>query len=474
MRKTKIICTLGKSVENRMEELIVAGMNAARVNLSHETYEIHQKRIDELKRARKALGKPIPLIMDTKGPEIRTGPLEKTLKLKIGQEFVLACDDRTGSESCVSISYEDLYKYVKPMDNIFIDDGRIRLQVERIDGKRIISRVLAGGDLSSRKGINIPMVETHMEFLSLQDEQDIRFAMDNEFDHIALSFVSNGENVQKVRQILAKANHSDIRIIAKIENKNAIDNIDEIIEVCDGIMVARGDMGVEIPLDQVPVVQKKLIRKCYLKGKPVITATHMLESMTDSPVPTRAEVSDIANAVYDSTSALMLSGETAIGKYPVEAVRTMVRIIETTENDIDYKKKFFSEEWNNPQRKIVDAIGRSSTVAAFELKAKAILVITRTGNSARMISRYRPECPIIAIAIDKRVERQLNMSWGITPVYTEYISEAEKLFENAIGCARKTGLIRKNDTIVITAGLPTGIGGRTNMLKIHVVGETAL
>lgn len=474
MRKTKIICTLGRSVENCLEELILAGMDAARVNMSHETYAIHQKRIDDLKYARKKCGKPIPLMMDTKGPKIRTGSMEKSIRLQRDEEFILSCGIPSQERNSTTISHKELYKILQEGDFVLVDDGKIKLQVKQIMGKDIWCMVISGGDLHSRKGVNVPLVDTGLEFLSIQDEEDIRFALDNDFDFIALSFVQSGDNIRRVRDILKKAKKSDIRLISKIESKRAVDNMSDIIDMSDGIMIARGDMGVELPVEQVPIVQKKLIRSCYLRGKPVITATHMMESMTESPVPTRAEVSDVANAVYDSTSALMLSGETAIGKYPLETVRTMSRIIETTEKDIDYRKKFFSEDWQNPKRKIVDAIGQATTVAAFDLKASAIVVITRSGNSARMISRYRPDCPIIAIAIDHRAERQLNLSWGIVPVYTDYISEAGNLFHNAIECARSTGFIKDNDLLVITAGIPTGVDGKTNMLKIHVVGDPVI
>ena len=473
IRKTKIICTLGPATENIIEQLIQNGMDTARVNQSHETHEIHARRIQELKQAREKLGKPVALLMDTKGPEIRTGLVEKPVQLRPDQSFDLVCKDLIGDEHQVSVSYPGLCLRVSASDIIIIDDGNIRLQVEQVSGDVIHCRVLTGGVLSNRKSVNVPDCDLGLPFLSEKDLDDIQFAVKHDFDFIALSFVSYSYDIEQVREILNRFDCSSIRIIAKIENKKSVEQIDSIIEASDGIMIARGDLGVELPLEQVPIIQKRLIKACYLRGKPVITATQMLESMIDNPLPTRAEVSDVANAVYDSTSAVMLSGETAAGQYPVDTVRIMTNIILSTEQDIDYKNRFSNEDWFSVKN-TVNIIGQATTVAAFELDAKAIIVITNTGNSARMIARFRPVCPIIAITVDPRSERQLNMSWGIHPHRTQYIAEAKGLLNNAVECAKMTGLVQDGDVVILTSGLPTGEAGKTNMLKVHRIGDKVL
>lgn len=471
MRKTKIICTLGPTTEGLCEELITNGMDAARINFSHETHEIHKRRIIEFKKARDKLGIPVPLIADTKGPEIRTGVVKGTVELKNGQEFTLFKSEITGDNKGVSVSYPDLYKNIKGIMDIFIDDGKIHLIVKGIKNDNIICEVASGGILSSRKGVNIPGLICCLPFLNSKDIDDIMFAIENGFDYIAPSFVRDKDDLKQIRDILDRNNCNDMKIIAKIENKAAVDNIDEINSHSDGIMIARGDMGVEMPLSEVPIIQKRLIRNCYSKGKPVIIATQMLESMVDNSIPTRAEVSDVANAVYDNTSAVMLSGETANGKHPVEALRRMVNIIETTEKDINYRKRFFDEDWLT-EKSIVSIIGQSASVAAFELNAKAIVVITNTGNSARMISRFRPSCPIIAVTVEERIERQLNLSWGIHPVRTKYLKNITELYNNTMKCAEKTGIAARGDLVVMVAGIPTGPKGKTNMIKIHKLGDT--
>jgi len=470
MRRTKIICTLGASTVGRCRDMIINGVDAARVNFSHETHDIHASRIKELKEAREALKIPVPLIADTKGPEIRTGLIKENTELRSGQEITILSTSITGDASKISLSYPDIYKKIGTGNDIFIDDGKLHLQVKRIEEENIVCDVISGGRLSSRKGVNIPGCACFLPFLSSKDMEDIDFAIVNEFDYIALSFVRTADDIRQVREILNKRDCSDIKIIAKIENREAVENIDEIIESSDGIMIGRGDLGVEMPLSQVPIVQKKLVRKCYTNGKPVITATQMLESMIENIIPTRAEVSDVANAIYDGSSAVMLSGETACGKYPVETLKRMVDVIDTIENDIDYRKRFFNEDWLT-DKSIVSIIGRSTTVAAFELDASAIVVITNSGNSARMISRFRPSCPIIAVTVEPRIERQLNLSWGIRPVRTGYIKDMAKLYDNIMKCAEETGIVGKGDLVVMTAGMPTGPKGKTNIMKIHRIGD---
>ncbi len=474
MRRTKIICTMGPTTEGRLTELIENGMDAARVNFSHEDYSIHASRIQELKEAREKLGKPIPLIIDTKGPEIRTGMMKSGTVLKNGQEFRLGINGSEGDINGVSLSCDMLFKHIKKDDSIFIDDGRIKLKVTGIDGTEIITTVISGGPLSNKKGVNVPGRHTGIPFLSDKDIKDIRFGIKHGFDYIALSFVKDREDVELVRRILNEEGSEDIRIIAKIEHESAVRNIDEIIDASDGIMIGRGDLGIEMSFSALPGIQKKLIRKCYLSGKPVITATQMLESMTQNPLPSRAEVSDVANAIYDGTSAVMLSGETAMGSYPIRSLKTMVEIVESTESDIDYKKRYHKEDWFFTEKSIVNIIGQSTTVASFNLDAKAIIVPTRSGNSARMISRFRPSSPIIALTISPRIERQLNMSWGIYPLRTVFKGEINELFNNLILCAEKTGLLKNGDLVIITAGIPTGKAGKTNMLKAHIMGDDVL
>ncbi len=473
MRRTKIICTLGPTTEGLCEDLIINGMDAARVNFSHETYEIHARRIDEFKKARRKLKKPVSLIMDTKGPEIRLGLIKDNTILKNGQKISIVNNDITGDDSKISISYKNLYKSVIKGNSIYIDDGKIHLKVKKIKDKNVICEVVTGGKISDKKGVNIPGCVKSLSFLSEKDLSDLDFAIKHEFDYIALSFVRDSKDILKVREFLKEKNSSDISIISKIENKQSVENIDEIIEYSDGLMIARGDLGIEMPLSQVPSIQKKLIRKCYSSGYPVITATQMLESMTENMLPTRAEVSDVANAIYDNTSAVMLSGETACGKYPLEVLKKMVDIIETTEKDIDYRKRFFAEDWLT-RNDVVSVIGQATSVAAFELKAKGIVVVTNTGNTARMISRFRPNCPIIAVTVNSRVERQLNLSWGIHPVRTNYIKDIIKLYNNTMECAKSTGIIGNGDLIILTTGMPTGPKGKTNTLKIHIVGEDVI
>lgn len=473
MRKTKIICTLGPTTVGIIDKLVENGMNVARINFSHESHDIHAERLRELKSVCAKAEKHIPVMMDTKGPEIRIGTVAGKVTLEKGQRFVLFNDGREGSVNGVSISHEHLYKTVSKNDLIYIDDGKICLEVESIDGEAIVCIIRSGGPLSSRKGVNVPGKKTGLPFLSQKDKGDIQFAVNLGIDYIALSFIASADDVRTAREFIKNTGQTHVKIISKIENSHAVDDIDAIIDESDGIMVARGDLGIEMKMAEVPGIQKKLIRSCYLSGKPVITATQMLDSMSENPVPTRAEVSDVANAIYDSTSAVMLSGETAMSQYPIQALQTMVEIIETTEKNIDYKKQFFAETWFT-ENNVSEALGQAAAVMAFKLEAQAIIVITRTGRSARSISRFRPDIPIIALAVDANVTRQLGLSWGITPEFTEFIHDAGDLFKNMVDHAKKTGIVSEGDLVIITAGLPTGATGRTNMLKVHTIGDPVI
>lgn len=474
MRRTKIICTMGPTTEGLCEELIKNGMDAARFNFSHENYEIHGRRIEEMKKARKKLGIPIPLIVDTKGPEMRIGVLKKKFDLKKDTVIRLVTEDIEGDENAVSITNKKLFEKVGEGQQIYIDDGRIELRVKSIEDSDIVCDVISGGMLSHRKGVNVPNCDTGLPFMTDQDVSDIEFAIENDFDYVALSFVHNASDIYKVRSILKKKYREDIKIIAKIENQEAVDNIDEIIEASDSIMIARGDMGIELPLSQVPVIQKQLIKKCYSSAKPVIVATQMLESMTDNPLPTRAEVSDVANAVYDGTSVVMLSGETAMGDFPIKSLQTMVKVVEDTEKDIDYRARFSVKNFTDIELNTLNIITKAAVVTSFEINSKAIIMPTRTGRSARMVSSFRPSNPIIAITMKPTIQRQMNMSWNIKPMLSEFIGDQKQLFENVMSKAIETGLVEKGDTIIMIAGIPTGSSGRTNMMKIHKVGEAVV
>lgn len=474
MRKTKIICTMGPATEGLCEELISNGMDAARFNFSHENHKIHSRRIEEIKKARAKLNKPIPLIIDTKGPEMRIGKLNKKVILENGAMIKLVTEEIEGDAKVVSVTNKNLHKCINVGQSIFIDDGSINLEVVKIANSEIICKVISGGALSSRKGVNVPGCMIGLPFMTDQDMKDIEFAIDKDFDFIALSFVHSAKDIYTVRDILKRKCREDIKIIAKIENREAVDNIDEIISAADSIMIARGDLGIELPISTVPIIQKKLIKKCYSSAKPVIVATQMLESMTENPMPTRAEVSDIANAIYDGTSVVMLSGETAAGKFPVESLQMMTRVIEATENDIDYKTIFNKEKRQLVEKNVLNSISEVSVVTSFNIDSKAIVVPTRTGNSARMISSFRPSCPIIAITMENSIQRQLNISWGIRPMINKFIGDQNQLFENVMIKVMETDLVKKKDLIILTAGIPTGNEGKTNMLKLHKLGDVVV
>ena len=457
-----------------MRQLMLEGMSVARMNFSHGSHEEQKKRLDMVKKLRKELGLPVAALLDTKGPEIRIGDIEgDKVELKKGQTFVLTTEDIVGNAEIVSITYKQLYKDVKPGDSILIDDGLIGMEVQKIDGEEIVCQVKNGGFISNHKGVNVPGVELKMPFVSQKDYEDIVFAAEQDYDFIAASFTRTADDILEIRKILEEKGGQYIHIIAKIENMQGVENCEEILRVADGIMIARGDMGVEIPLEEVPVIQKKLIRMALKASKPVITATQMLESMIKNPRPTRAETSDVANAIYQGTGAIMLSGETAAGAYPIEAVRTMARIAERTEKDIDYSREF------KPRRlaerpDVTNAISHATCTTAMDLNAAAIVAVTKSGRTVGRIAKYRPSCPIIGCATHSRVCRQLSLMWGVIPVEMQEEETADDLFDHAVKLSEDKKLISRGDLVVITAGVPLGLSGTTNMLKVQVAGNTLL
>lgn len=473
MRRTKIICTLGPSTDKEgiLEELVKEGMDVARFNFSHGSHEEQKKRLTLLEELREKYDKPIAALLDTKGPEIRIGCFENnSIELKAGQTFTLTTEEISGNEEKVSITYKQLFQDVKPGDSILIDDGLIGMEVCEIIGEDIVCTVKNSGTISNRKGINVPGVELKMPFVSPKDYDDIIFGIQEGFDFIAASFTRTADDVLEIRKILQENDGSHINIIAKIENQQGVDNIDEIIQAADGIMIARGDMGVEIPLEEVPVIQKKLISKVYSVGKQVITATQMLDSMMKHPRPTRAETTDVANAIYQGTSAIMLSGETAAGLYPVESLKTMVRIAERIECDIDYAQIFRKNaRMDNPD--MTTAISHAACLTAIELKAKAIITVSKSGNTARMVSKYHSGSLIVGCTTAARTCRQLNLCWGIKPVLIKEEYSSEILFLHAIEAAERKGYVKEGDVITMTAGVPLGKPGNTNILRACVVGD---
>lgn len=473
MRKTKIICTLGPATasDEIVRELMLSGMNVARFNFSHSTHEEHKKRFEQVDRIRRELSLPVAMLLDTKGPEIRVGLFEKgKVMLNKGDRFTLTTREVPGTEEIVSITYKQLPMDIHDGCRILIDDGLIGMHVVSHTETDIVCEIDHGGPISDRKGVNVPGIRLSMPYISEQDRSDILFGAQMGFDFIAASFARCAEDIEEVRAILSAADAKSIRIIAKIENAEGVKNIDEILRVADGIMVARGDMGVEISFEELPGIQKRLIHKAYNAGKIVVTATQMLDSMIKNPRPTRAETTDVANAIYDGTSAIMLSGETAAGAYPVEALKTMALIAERAEREIDYEKNFrnrVSGELPN----ITNAISHATVTTATDLKAAAILTVTTTGQTARMISKYRPQCPIISGTPNEQSYRQLNLSWGVTPMLLEEKHSEEELFDHAINCAKSLNLIEDGDLVCITAGVPLGISGTTNMMRVHIVGD---
>lgn len=471
MRKTKIICTMGPATDNIevLRAMARAGMNVARFNFSHGSHEEHKQRIDRVKAVREEYNLPIALLLDTKGPEIRTGDMQNgKIFLKKGEQIRLTPRACLGTPSKISITYPDLYQDVQAGTSILIDDGLIELRVEQTQEQDILCRVLNDGAVSNHKGINVPDVHLSIPYLSDKDKSDIQFGIEQGVDFIAASFVRTADDVQQLRMLLDENGGAHINIIAKIENQQGVENIDGIVSLADGVMIARGDMGVEIPAEDVPPIQKMLIKKVTSAGKQVITATQMLDSMMKNPRPTRAEVTDVANAIYDGTGAIMLSGETAAGLYPVEAVTMMARIAERTENDIDYRKRFFVRTRKaNPD--ITDAICHATCTTAYDLNARDIVTVTKSGRSARMVARYRPSCGIIGCTPTKKVWYQLNLAWGVTPVLLSETDDVFDLFDSALETAKNQGLMQSGDLAVITSGVPIGVSGTTNMIRVQVV-----
>ncbi len=468
MRKTKIICTIGPASESeeRLRELMLAGMNVARFNFSHGTHEEQKAKYERVLKVRKELGLPVATMLDTKGPEIRLRDFEGgKVELRAGETFTLTTEEIMGTAQRATISYKNLKNDISVGTTLLIDDGLIELEVEKISGEDIICRVINGGFVSNHKGVNVPGAILSMPYISDADMEDILFGIKEGYELIAASFVRSKEDIYELRKILQE-HGSDMKIIAKIENMQGIENLEEILEASDGVMVARGDMGVEIPMEEVPVLQKKMIKMANAQGKHVITATQMLESMINHPRPTRAEATDIANAIYDGTTAIMLSGESAAGKYPVEAVKTMARIAESAEKDIDYRSRMRRND-EGDKSEITNAIAYATCSAAMDLNAAAIITVTMSGYTAEAISRFKPSCPIIGCAVNERVCDQLNLLWGVNPLLIKKEESSEELFADAVIAAKEAGYVHTGDIVVITAGVPLGITGTTNM--IHVV-----
>ena len=470
MRKTKIVCTIGPASqsEETIAGLCRAGMNVARLNFSHNTHEDHKARMDTIKKVREELGLPIAIMLDTKGPEYRIKTFENgKIRLNDGDDFTFTTEDIVGNDHRVAVSYRGLPAELAPGDTILLNNGLLTFSVVAVEGTEIHCRVICGGELSDRKSMSFPGKVMKQTYLSEQDKADIAFGVANDVDYIACSFVSGKQDLLDVHAYLKEIGAEGIELIAKIENQSGFDHIEEICECCDGIMIARGDMGVEVPFEQLPAMQKQLITKCRLLGKRVITATEMLESMIHNPRPTRAEISDVANAVYDGTSAIMLSGETAAGKYPILAVKTMAKIAETTENGIDYKKRFYSSEFEI--RNSVDAISHATCGMSIDLDAKAVVACSLSGMTARMVSRFRPPVPIIGLTTDERTWRRLSLSWGVIPAMCEVFSSTDVLFYTAQKMAKSVLSLQKGDRIVITGGNTSGRSGNTNMIKVEEI-----
>lgn len=473
MRKTKIICTIGPATDDRdvLRRMIENGMNVARFNFSHGDYDTHQKRFEEVCEIRQELGMPVATLLDTKGPEIRLGDFENKdgVMIKSGDAFVLTTEECLGTNKKCYVNYEGLPKDVHPGSTILINDGIISLKVNKVIDKEIFCTVVDGGILSDHKGVNVPDVNLNMPYLSKKDMDDLSFGKKMDFDFIAASFCRSATDITIMRNYMQAIGWKTAKIIAKIENRQGLENIDEIIDVADGIMVARGDLGVEVPFEEIPSIQKMIIEKVFKAGKIVVTATQMLESMIENPRPTRAEITDVANAIYDGTSAIMLSGESAVGKHPVEAVETMDRIAKTTEADINYIKRFnyfFERPSNND---VTSAISHATVTTAHDLNAVAIVTVTKSGTTARMISKFRPKTLIVGATTDERVYRQLVLSWGVMPVMCDTKDNTDELFDHAVEVSKNAGVLKQGDIAVITAGIPLGISGTTNMLKVHEV-----
>ena len=471
MRKTKIICTLGPSTDKGdvLRDLIANGMNVARFNFSHGSYEEHGGRLAKLKALREELGKPVAALLDTKGPEIRLKEFKNGVEmLEAGQTFTLTTREVEGTKEICSITYKDLPQDVHEGGIIMLDDGLIMLRIEKVTDTDITCTVLNNGKIKTKKGVNVPGVHLSMPYLSQKDREDIIFGIQNGFDFIAASFVRTAQDVYDIRNLLNEYD-SNIRIIAKIENREGVNNIDSILSAADAVMVARGDLGVEIDFTELPGIQKSIIDRSFSFGKPIVTATQMLDSMMVNPRPTRAEISDVANAIYDGTSAIMLSGETAAGAYPVEALKTMSAIAERTENESHYRDERFKEA--HGQISVSDATAHAACLTAKDVNAAAIVTVSESGNTARLLSKYRPTQPIIACVMDEQVQRQLSLSWGITSLLMGPARSTDELIEMSTALAQKNGYLHNGELAVVTAGVPVGVSGTTNMIKIHMVGN---
>jgi pyruvate kinase len=473
MRKTKIVCTIGPSSESleNTKKLIQSGMNVGRLNFSHGDFEEHGNRIKNIRKANAELGTSVAILLDTKGPEIRLGKLkEEPIELIQGDAITLTTEEILGDRTRIPVTYTNLPNDISVGSTVLIDDGLIGLTVESVEGTEIHCRIVNSGPIKGKKGVNVPGVKISLPGITEKDAGDIVFGIEQGVDFIAASFVRKASDVLEIRELLEKHDASHIQIISKIENQEGVDNLDEILEVSDGLMVARGDLGVEIPAEEVPLVQKMMIKKCNRVGKPVITATQMLDSMQRNPRPTRAEASDVANAIFDGTDAIMLSGETAAGKYPVESVQTMSRIAERAESALEYREIFLKQA-NAQQVSVTEAVSQSVANSALDLNARAIVTSTQSGFTARMVAKYRPKSPIIAVTTDERIMRRLALGWGVFPVKGAEASTTDEMFETAVKGAMSTGLLSLGDTIVITAGVPVGRAGTTNLIKIHHIGE---
>lgn len=473
MRKTKIVCTIGPASEqlDKMKQLIRSGMNVARLNFSHGDFAEHGQRIQTIRQAAAELNKTVAILLDTKGPEIRTGKLkEEPVELVQGEQITLTTEEILGDAKRVAISYPDLPKDVHIGSTILIDDGLIGLKVVDVQPTEIHCEIINGGPLKSRKGVNVPGVKITLPGITEKDAADIRFGIEQGIDFIAASFVRKAADVLEIRELLEKNKATHIHIISKIENQEGVHNLDEILEASDGLMVARGDLGVEIPAEEVPLVQKEMIKKCNRVGKPVITATQMLDSMQRNPRPTRAEASDVANAIFDGTDAIMLSGETAAGKYPVESVQTMARIAERTESALPYQE-VLNQRSLEQQGTITDAISQAVCNTALDLGAAAIITPTETGYTARMVSKYRPKAPIVAITSHEDAMRRLALTWGVIPMKGGEARSTDEMLTAAVETSVKSGFVRLGDLVIITAGVPLGQTGSTNLMKVHLVGD---
>ncbi|MGG1397850.1 pyruvate kinase [Bacillus salipaludis] len=475
LRKTKIVCTIGPASESveKLTQLIESGMNVARLNFSHGNFEEHGARIKNIREAAKKTNKTVAILLDTKGPEIRTNNMENgAIELKSGENIIISMTEVEGTPQKFSVTYAGLIEDVHVGSKILLDDGLIGLEVTKIDqaANEIHTKILNSGTLKNKKGVNVPGVSVNLPGITEKDTKDILFGIEQDIDFIAASFVRRSKDVLEIRQLLEENNAAHIHIIPKIENQEGVDNIDEILEVSDGLMVARGDLGVEIPAEEVPLVQKMLIKKCNALGKPVITATQMLDSMQRNPRPTRAEASDVANAIFDGTDAIMLSGETAAGTYPVEAVQTMHNIASRAEQALDHKE-ILSTRSKDTEHNLTDAIGQSVAHTALNLDVTSIVTPTASGHTARMISKYRPKAPIVAVTSNDSVSRRLSLVWGVYPQLGRMCATTDEMLEIAVEESVNSGIVKHGDLVVITAGVPVGEAGTTNLMKIHVVGD---